>query len=88
MKILKKRGVVEKRGEEETKSKPHAPVDTLGTRLACNLRVGFDIKEGVNYTDFTSCLFVCLDVCICYQGLRFLCYVSSVMFPVGLIICD
>jgi hypothetical protein len=26
MKILKKRGVVEKRGEEETKSMPHAPV--------------------------------------------------------------
>ena len=27
MKILKKRGVVEKMGEEETKSMPHAPVD-------------------------------------------------------------
>jgi hypothetical protein len=27
MKILKKEGVVEKRGEEETKSMPHAPVD-------------------------------------------------------------
>jgi hypothetical protein len=28
MKILKKKGgVVEKRGEEETKSMPHAPVD-------------------------------------------------------------
>ena len=26
MKILKKGGVVEKRGEEETKSMPHAPV--------------------------------------------------------------
>jgi len=26
MKILKKRGVVEKRGEEETKSMPHVPV--------------------------------------------------------------
>jgi hypothetical protein len=26
MKILKKRGVVEKRGEEEAKSMPHAPV--------------------------------------------------------------
>jgi hypothetical protein len=26
MKILKKEGVVEKRGEEETKSMPHAPV--------------------------------------------------------------
>jgi hypothetical protein len=26
MKILEKRGVVEKRGEEETKSMPHAPV--------------------------------------------------------------
>jgi hypothetical protein len=32
MKILKKRGVVEKRGEEETKSMPHAPV--LNTWLA------------------------------------------------------
>ena len=28
MKILKKGGVVEKRGEEETKSMPHAPVLT------------------------------------------------------------
>ena len=27
MKILKKGGVVEKRGEEETKFIPHAPVD-------------------------------------------------------------
>jgi hypothetical protein len=27
MKILKKGGVVEKRGEEETKSMPHAPVN-------------------------------------------------------------
>jgi hypothetical protein len=27
-----------------------------------------EIKEGVNYTDFTSCLCVCLDVCLCYQG--------------------
>jgi len=44
--------------------------------------VGFDIKEDVIYTDFTSCLCVCLDVCLCYQGLRFLCYVSSDMFPV------
>jgi hypothetical protein len=26
MKILKKKGVVEKRGEEETKSMPHVPV--------------------------------------------------------------
>jgi hypothetical protein len=26
MNILKKRGVVEKKGEEETKSMPHAPV--------------------------------------------------------------
>ena len=26
MKILEKRGIVEKRGEEETKSMPHAPV--------------------------------------------------------------
>ena len=40
----------------------------LGTPLAWSLRVGFDIKEGVNYTDFTSCLCVCLNVCLCYQG--------------------
>ena len=63
MKILKKGGVVEKRGEEETKSKPHAPVDTLGTRLACNLRVGFDIKEGVNYTDlYLNLIFINRDI--------------------------
>jgi predicted AAA+ superfamily ATPase len=30
MKILKKGGVVEKRGEEETKSMPHAPVVDKG----------------------------------------------------------
>ena len=30
MKILKKGGVVEKRGEEETKSMPHAPVNPRG----------------------------------------------------------
>jgi hypothetical protein len=30
MKILKKGGVVEKRGEEETKSMPHAPVKNNG----------------------------------------------------------
>jgi hypothetical protein len=29
MKILKKGGVVEKRGEEETKSMPHAPVTLI-----------------------------------------------------------
>jgi hypothetical protein len=35
MKILKKGGgVVEKRGEKETKSMPHAPVDTAA-RLQC-----------------------------------------------------
>jgi hypothetical protein len=33
MKILKKGGVVEKRGEEETKSMPHAPVLLLGICL-------------------------------------------------------
>jgi hypothetical protein len=34
MKILKKGGEVEKRGEEETKSMPHAPVnETLKTPL-------------------------------------------------------
>jgi hypothetical protein len=31
MKILKKGGVVEKRGVEETKSMPHAPVHFLKT---------------------------------------------------------
>jgi hypothetical protein len=30
MNILKKGGVVEKRGEEETKSMPHAPVNCPG----------------------------------------------------------
>ena len=34
MKILKKRGVVEKRGEEETKFMPYAPVLLLGICLA------------------------------------------------------
>jgi hypothetical protein len=35
MKILKKRGgVVEKRGEEETKSMPHAPVVLMSTQYA------------------------------------------------------
>ena len=57
-------------------------VEKLDTRLGWHLRVGFDIKEGVNYNDFTFCLCVCLNVCLCYQGLRFLCYVSCVMFPV------
>jgi hypothetical protein len=33
MKILKKGRVVEKRGEEETKSMPHAPVITCTTYL-------------------------------------------------------
>jgi hypothetical protein len=34
MKILKKGGAVEKRGEEETKSMPHAPVFVVeGERL-------------------------------------------------------
>jgi hypothetical protein len=33
MKILKKGGVVEKRGEEKTKSMPHAPVLLLGICL-------------------------------------------------------
>jgi hypothetical protein len=33
MKILKKGGVVEKRGEEETKSMPHAPVISLRNKL-------------------------------------------------------
>jgi hypothetical protein len=38
MKILKKGGVVEKRGEEETKSMPHAPVclTTKGRQLEQN----------------------------------------------------
>ena len=33
MNILKKGGVVEKRGEEETKSMPHAPVSHIGDIL-------------------------------------------------------
>ena len=33
MKILKKGGVVEKRGEEETKSMPHAPVIVITMML-------------------------------------------------------
>jgi hypothetical protein len=33
MKILKKGGVVEKRGEEETKSMPHAPVIRIRLNL-------------------------------------------------------
>jgi hypothetical protein len=36
MKILKKGGVVEKRGEEETKSMPHAPVDADGEKNLWN----------------------------------------------------
>jgi hypothetical protein len=52
-------------------------VDKLDTRLALNLRVGFDVKEGVYYSDFISCLCVCLDICLCYQRLHFLCYVSG-----------
>jgi hypothetical protein len=36
MKILKKRGVVEKRGEEETKSMPHAPVKNCTKPLFCS----------------------------------------------------
>ena len=32
MKILKKGGVVEKRGEEETKSMPHAPVHQVRSK--------------------------------------------------------
>jgi hypothetical protein len=35
MNILKKRGVVEKRGEEETKSMPHAPVGILTITFIC-----------------------------------------------------
>jgi hypothetical protein len=40
MKILKKGGVVEKKGEEETKSMPHAPVfetpGYIGTKFLLN----------------------------------------------------
>ena len=36
MKILKKGGVVEKRGEEETKSMPHAPVNITASSTACD----------------------------------------------------
>jgi hypothetical protein len=44
MKILKKGGVVEKRGEDETKSMPHAPVHSMrflalcANTRTCNLR--------------------------------------------------
>jgi hypothetical protein len=40
MKILKKGGVVEKRGEEETKSMPHVPVlfQEISPRIARQLR--------------------------------------------------
>jgi hypothetical protein len=38
MKILKKRGVVEKRGEEETKSMPHAPVAPIENKTSLKLR--------------------------------------------------
>jgi hypothetical protein len=36
MKILKKGGVVEKRGEEETKSMPHAPVSDIDKMMDIN----------------------------------------------------
>jgi hypothetical protein len=40
MKILKKKGgVVEKRGEEETKSMPHAPVHWMRMKLPDNFHI-------------------------------------------------
>jgi hypothetical protein len=39
MKILKKRRVVEKRGEEETKSMPHAPVEVTSFVPANNSKL-------------------------------------------------
>ena len=54
MKILKKGGVVEKRGEEETKSMPHAPVPvTLFTRDADWHKLVTDL-----FYDFVSILLV------------------------------
>jgi hypothetical protein len=41
MKILKKGGVVEKRGEEETKSMPHAPVEKSRKFHTANNRYSF-----------------------------------------------
>jgi hypothetical protein len=39
MKILKKGGVVEKSGEEETKSMPHAPVDYMVKKSILRIKV-------------------------------------------------
>jgi uncharacterized protein YehS (DUF1456 family) len=41
MKILKKRGVVEKRRKEETKSMPHAPVVLIHNHLLRKLRLSW-----------------------------------------------
>ena len=41
MKILKKEGVVEKRGEEETKSMPHAPVISTISNITADTVVIF-----------------------------------------------
>jgi hypothetical protein len=43
MKILKKGGVVEKRGEEETKSMPHAPVISYTAHLGWETPVFFTL---------------------------------------------
>ena len=45
MKILKKEGVVEKRGEEETKSMPHAPVVITCTKYCLKMALTCTIYE-------------------------------------------
>ena len=53
MKILKKGGgVVEKRGEEETKSMPHAPVPSIKTTLGLSL-VYFKRSYTYTYSSFS-----------------------------------
>jgi hypothetical protein len=52
MKILKKGGVVEKRGEEETKSMPHAPeVYRLIQARQIKLQTGRNLKHQKMYAD-------------------------------------
>ena len=62
MKIFKKRGVVEKRGEEETKSMPHAPVYVtlvLVVSLFNNKKWGF-VMLYLNFMKKTRMFFKCL----------------------------
>jgi hypothetical protein len=52
MKILKKGGVVEKRGEEETKSMPHAPVIFSRKHVSTNeCRKNFKVVAFVGLSD-------------------------------------